>query len=355
MMKELEEKNVTEGLDFILNHLRKPVWPKTISTKTTEGRQIPVHSKQEALAWYKASNFLDCRISAYPYYGKHVVDPTYMIDFLMIDSDLSNFRSGQAFERARNKTLKKIKETFGTDFTPTVLWSGNGYHIYIPIESRYVLEKRPEFSRFEEPSKQYLRFAEWYLSSGNADSNHYKNISFGNCMLRIPGSHNFKCVQRNKGIIDYSTQVRIRKEWNGRRPPAHLLIGSFFAYLVDQKIKEIHQRKRRSQYRHNYNESSISSIIPWIEELLHTPLPDHRKYCIWRILAPYLINVRRLSYEESFNLINDWLDEGSRLKRLNFNTKPKINEALRRVGYYRPISLQNLGTDNRKLYSIVSR
>jgi hypothetical protein len=78
-------------------------------------------------------------------------------------------------------------------------WSGNGYHIYISIESRYVLEETKAFSKYEEPSKRLLRFAEWYLSNGKADFNHY-NISFGNCMLRIPGSHNSKCVQRNTFI-----------------------------------------------------------------------------------------------------------------------------------------------------------
>jgi hypothetical protein len=36
-------------------------------------------------------------------------------------------------------------------------WSGNGYHIYIPIESRYVLEETKAFSKYEEPSKRLLQ------------------------------------------------------------------------------------------------------------------------------------------------------------------------------------------------------
>ena len=56
MLKDWEKK-VSEGLEFILWHLKEPIWPRTISTQTTEGRQIPVKNEQEALAWYK-----DCLI-----------------------------------------------------------------------------------------------------------------------------------------------------------------------------------------------------------------------------------------------------------------------------------------------------
>jgi hypothetical protein len=43
-----KEKQVTEGLDFILSHLKNSTrWPRTISTKASDGRQIPVYSKQE--------------------------------------------------------------------------------------------------------------------------------------------------------------------------------------------------------------------------------------------------------------------------------------------------------------------
>jgi hypothetical protein len=139
------EKNITEGFDFIISHLNEPIWPRKISTKTTEGKQVMVSSKQEALARYKAANFFDCRISAYPYYtavGSHT------IDLIMMDLDLSKFESSQALDRALSKTLRNIRETFRGGFTSSVLWSGNGYHIYIPMEARYILEQRPEFSKF---------------------------------------------------------------------------------------------------------------------------------------------------------------------------------------------------------------
>lgn len=57
-----------KGLDFILSHFegQDRIWPRAVSTKTTEGRQVLVHSKEEALVRFKQADFLDCRISAYP-------------------------------------------------------------------------------------------------------------------------------------------------------------------------------------------------------------------------------------------------------------------------------------------------
>ena len=62
---ELEQR-VIDGLDCIFSLLREPLWPRTISTKATNGRQVRIWSKQEAMAWFKAANFVDCRICALP-------------------------------------------------------------------------------------------------------------------------------------------------------------------------------------------------------------------------------------------------------------------------------------------------
>src|ERR1051325_5145006 len=62
------ENNLADGLNFLLSHFEVPLWPRTISTKLTEGRQISVYNKEEALARFKQANLLDCRINAYPAY-----------------------------------------------------------------------------------------------------------------------------------------------------------------------------------------------------------------------------------------------------------------------------------------------
>ena len=75
---------------------------------------------------------------------------------------------------------------------PTVLWSGNGYHIIQPIDCPIELEHIREFQKYENIipllSQEFLRFAKDYLSNGKADKANYP--SFNSCLLRIPGSIN---------------------------------------------------------------------------------------------------------------------------------------------------------------------
>jgi hypothetical protein len=40
---------------------------------------------------------------------------------------------------SKTKTLAKIHDTFGIEFNPSIIWSGNGYHFYIPAESKGVI------------------------------------------------------------------------------------------------------------------------------------------------------------------------------------------------------------------------
>jgi hypothetical protein len=252
-------------------------WPRTISTKASEGRQIPVYSKQEALSYYKDSNYLDCRISAYN--TKALVEQT--IDLLMIDLDLSNFKHNniKALDLAKAKTLANIQDTFDLSkkFEPaTIIWSGNGYHLYIPAESQNaILEQMSEFNKYKEPSKLFLRFAEWYLSNGKADSEHYHNVSLRNCLLRIPGSYNSKNM----------SQVKIVQKWNSTsKIPLHLLYCKFLAYLIDQgsnivkhhygsnnnKINTILSENTKSAYMTQKNSGLPlnKKSIDWIEQLL---------------------------------------------------------------------------------------
>jgi len=87
-------------------------------------------------------------------------------------------------------------------------------------------------------------------------------------MIRIPGSYNSKCRQ-------YENEVKIIQKWDGCRPSISLLLGSFHAYLVDQKIKEM-KLKKRVENRYG-NAGYHNNSVPWIEALLQTPIEDYRK------------------------------------------------------------------------------
>lgn len=334
------------GFDYILNHFDQPLWPRTVSTMATQGRQVIVNSTEEVLAYFKAANYYDCKVSAYPYWRpssvssyvglKNAISP----NFIMIDLDICNFEfDDSALKAALRKTLRRIKGNLGV--IPTVFWSGNGYHVYISIDA-VVLEDINQFAHIEKVSTKFLRFAEWYLSSGKSDSAHNTTVSLNNCMLRVPGSLNGK----------NNTRVSIIKEWNGYRPNINLLLGSFCVYLKDQRIKELQVQRNRTATPSQSKGDAIS--IQWIEELLRTPIHDSRKFAIWRILAPYLINVKKLSEDEASVVIENWLNECHKLNRLNFYSKAKIKEGLRGAtkdyGYY-PLGLDKLKNVNGELYS----
>jgi hypothetical protein len=106
----------------------------------------------------------------------------------------------------------------------------------------------------------------------------------------------------------------------------------------------------RRQYKYNVSENNRP--IFWIERLLNVSIHDHRKFVVWRILAPYLTNVRRLSYKESFGTIRQWLLKCNELRRLDFDINQKIKEGLRGIekGYY-PISRSKLRDELPELYN----
>jgi hypothetical protein len=351
-----------EGFEFILSHFEEPIWPRTISTNTTEGRAVLVCNKKEALARFEQANFLDCRISAYPGYTQWNGINRQAPNFIFIDLDLSNFKSREALDRGLKKTLKNIRDKLD-NAQPSVIWSGNGYHLYLPTKA-LVLESESVFASFENPSVKFLRFAESYLSNNKADPSHGNSLSFRNCMLRIPGSHNSKCVLRNNGIIDSSTEVKIVQRWDGRRPTIKWLLRDLRRYLIQEKIDVTFRpraKKSRKRYSNNYPTSHTftnnhSNKWPWIERLLETPIVDYRKFVMWSILAPYFINVKKLSYDEAFGEIRNWLGRCDRVRRLDFNIDNRIKDNLGaaiKVGYL-PISLNKLKEQHSGLFGFIN-
>jgi hypothetical protein len=341
--------SIEEGLDFIITHFEVPRWPRRISSTLTEGRQILAHNKEEALTRFRQANYLDCRINAYPaIYSERIGQNRQAPNFIFVDIDRSNFKKKIAYDVAVSKTIMNVKDKL-PNAQSTVLDTGNGCHFYQPIFSPFVLESIPELTKLNsEPSKAFLKFTEQFLSNGKADHSH--TPTFKSCMLRIPGSINSKCGK----------QVNIVQKWNGNAPAINYLLREFRRYLIQQKInsklEEVKRQRRYFIYRSNFGitHARNNDTISWIESLLQTPLPDHRKYCIWRILLPYLLNVKKLSKEEAYSIMNVWLDKCDKTQGLNFNAKAKIKDGLRGASKgYLPISMEKLKEENRQLYDVV--
>jgi hypothetical protein len=138
------------------------------------------------------------------------------------------------------------------------------------------------------------------------------------------------------------------------RPAINYLLRDFRRWLIDEKIK------RRRQLNNGVTRTQTTNSTPtvwWIEKLLQTSLDDYRKFVVWRILAPYLIKIRKCSADEASNVIRNWLDRCRCLRQLDFNPnymiKRNIHSAKR--GGYLPISLERLKVENTYLYNMLAK
>lgn len=67
-------------------------------------------------------------------------------------------------------------------------------------------------------------------------------------------------------------------------------------------------------------------------------------------MCPYLVNVKKLEYEQSFEILKTWLEKCNNLRKLDFNPNTEIKAKLRYVKHYSPVSIKTLMEDNRNLY-----
>jgi Primase X len=337
---------VEQNLDFILGHLQNPLFPRRIMTKRL-GYQKEVLDKQSVLKYFRSSNYEDCRVNAYPsftnFHGVNRTPPS----FIITDLDLKDFGySKDKLDGALNNALKRIKDIL--DGYPTVLWTGNGYHIYQPLEG-FVLEEVDIFAEFVGPTEKdltskFMEFAEDFLTNKKGDPQH--NPTINSCLIRIPGTINSKCKE----------EVKIIQKWDGYRPQINYLLRDFRRWLINEKIVQQKLSSKERGRGKSVGASRNNTTIPWIEKLLQTPVDDYRKFAIWRILAPYLINIKGSSIENAFTMIRDWLNKCNSLRQLDFNpnyiVKYNINSA-QKAGYL-PISLDKLKMENSRLHNLVA-
>jgi Primase X len=199
----------------------------------------------------------------------------------------------------------------------------------------------------------FIQFAEEHFTDYAADCLH--NPTVKSCLVRIPGSLNSKCV-----IKGTDAEVKIIQKWDGVRPSVQPLLRDFSRWLIQKRIDDIEELKKQEEKYAKFHmtvskNQERTNTIKWIEKgILEHPLSDHRKYIIWRILSPYLLNVKNLPKEEAYSVMKEWLDKFDKLEKLSFNPKTKIKDGLRGASKgYLPISMEKLKEENRQLYDVV--
>ena len=331
--------------------------------------QFSVNSKEDLIQRYEQADFRDCRINAYP----EVIEKDGFLmqppNFIFIDLDLSNFSNDKKkLDKIKDSTIRKMEQL--NESHPSVSFTGNGYHIYLPIEVP-VLDNEYIFSKDKFPnlfstkgkyshyyvSEVFMQFAEDYFTRGRADPNH--RPKYKTCLIRIPDTYNTKCL--NKGLSSEESKVKILQKWNGKRFDAETLVHEFRIWLTQQEIN-LNRTKRekpirtRPRYEYSSNRKSQSmkeTKIEWIEKLLQTPIEDYRKDCLWRIVGPYLLNFRNLSESEAAEIMENWLDRCDRLRKLDFEPKSKVYSIIKGNKGYKPISFAKLKEENKDLFLLI--
>jgi len=329
-------QDITEGIRFVLSHFQESLYPRTISTKYTRDTQIPIYNYEQLYKEFAKANFIDCRISAFPL----TENPVPNLVFIDLDK---NDNSEIRIEKKLEVTLTNIKKRLSGH--PTVLWTGNGYHIYQPFEVSKRLSEMEEFNDIEETDNKFLRFEKDTLSNGYADKANHPSLK--SCLMRVPYSINSKCL--SKRLSEEESRVKIIQKWDGNRVPISYQIGTFHSHLISEKQKE---EKRRALYTNRFD-LTIPQPIPWIEKLLKTPIDDHRHLCLWHILIPYLVNIKRLPETEVISILEKWLESCDTKRKLTFRPLQRIKSLLRSVKGHLPISKENLKKEYPEVYDTI--
>jgi Primase X len=385
--------DIEADVNLLLSHFEDSyLFPRKMMTKH-KNYQFTVYDKQDLIQKCIDSDFTDCRVNGYPIlYKQELV--SYPPNFIFIDLDLSNFVKYKNPKKMLDKTLRNVLNKISASFSiersqhtqrsptgnehdiqqsnlefsaevkPTVLWSGNGYHIYLPIQGLMLDDYEP-FSKEKYPSlfseyngkyigysvsELFLLFVEEYLTSGKADPQHRPR--YKSCLIRIPNTLNSKCL--DKGLGPEKSKVKIIQEWNGYRPPIQLLTKEFRRWLVQEEINQRFQNTRKQNTFTNGYKYFNKSQIGWIEKLLQIPLEDYRKFCLWRILCPYFVNVKKVSKEETSIVLEAWLWGCSNLRRTDFNHRLLIKNNLRYVRSFVPPSNKMIKDKYPDLYAILN-
>ena len=108
-------------------------------------------------------------------------------------------------------------------------------------------------------------------------------------------------------------------------------------------------------YHTTSNHFDVGNIVPWIEKLLQTPVGDYRKNAVNVILAPYLINIKKLSYDDALHIINSWLSKCGKLRQLDQNFNYMVRYALKYSAKngQRPLKFDTLKLKNKALHQLL--
>jgi hypothetical protein len=236
---------IKKNLHFILSHLNNQghVFPRSIMTFKTKG-QIFSYSEDDIFQHFLESEFKDCKINGYPLFDKDD-DNRLSPSFIFIDLDLSLCDTCKYPKRKLDYILKETLNKMEKEVNgfPTVLWTGDGYHIYLPIRlvNQDVKEKEKEkcsiefVSQFDDEfsssfsfvnndiAADFMKFASKHFTNNHIDLDQISCIN--SFYVTVPGTINSKL----------NLKVEIIQAWDGKLVNIQAIASSFLNSLEQSK------------------------------------------------------------------------------------------------------------------------
>jgi hypothetical protein len=233
--KRKRREKVRQGIKCILSHFKEPIFPRTISSINTAyyGAQFKVvYDEKEMFRTYEQSKFIDCRVSIYSslyatkeYYNDKDVNMQ-LADMITFDLHKSVFMRESAQIKALYAILQAIKKILAG--RPTILCSGNAFHICQPIEP----DPTEQIEEFRDRIINEYPALGLFLRLSKLDPCHPQQ-PYNPSMLLIPGTLSSKCEEGEE-----HQEITIIQRWDGHRPKIDSVLIDFHEYLKDQKIEE---------------------------------------------------------------------------------------------------------------------
>ena len=108
--------------------------------------------------------------------------------------------------------------------------------------------------------------------------------------------------------------------------------------MADKDIKRKSGPRQKYYETNSSNNNSVPKCNQWIEDiLLKTPISDYRKITIDLVLVPFFIVIKKLTVNETFDMIKEYLIKCHELQPL----KPSINEFEKRIKIAIEKSIEN--------------
>jgi hypothetical protein len=236
---------IKKNLHFILSHFnnQKHVFPRSIMTLKTKG-PIFSDSEDDIFQHFLESEFKDCKINGYPLFDKDD-DNRLSPSFIFIDLDLSLCDTCKYPKRKLDYILKETLNKMEKEVNgfPTVLWTGDGYHIYLPIilVNQDVKEKEKEkcsiefVSQFDDEfsssfsfvnndiTAEFMKLASKHFTNNHIDLDHISCIN--SFYVTVPGTINSKL----------NLKVEIIQAWDGKLVNIQAIASSFLNSLEQSK------------------------------------------------------------------------------------------------------------------------